>query len=547
MNYFNKIKEFASKFIIIFMIFEIAAMIYFIWNKTAAGVIICALGIVFFYFVYYFVTSAEQYNRDIKGIFKLIINIFEHISYGNDTYVNKSIDEIKLKNKTANDLFISDSLKKIEESITFDRNNKKLINNILILAAAEKDLSVFLEKAMPVVLDVIHGCCGVFYTFNKASNKLEIKHSIGFGKGIYSQFDIRMNEGFLGKNVSDTSISVVSGIDDDSIYVTKSFLGSIKPKNIYIVPIFEKDAGENLSAVFAVGTIGEYDEKYIKMLDVIREYISYAVSNGEDYNKNLRLTNELKFQNQLIQNLNEELEAKIKERTLFLNSIINSIRDYAVISVDINKRITLFNEGAESMLGISATSAVGQHVKEIKGFEKFISASILEYISVALKSGKSHEICEIKKENGETVLTNLEIFTVYNEIREPNGYTILLNDMSNIKRLKTSVEIEKKMSEIMLVESAKALIVVKETYIIEGISKNAEYVLGTKNSDAIGKIVWEIFDESEKVKKFAQKIFEKNFDDSESIDILNEKMKISMKAIAVKDDIGNVRKAIIYL
>ncbi len=55
MNYFNKIKEFASKFIIVFIIFEIAAMIYFIWNKMAAGVVICALGIAFFYFVYYFV------------------------------------------------------------------------------------------------------------------------------------------------------------------------------------------------------------------------------------------------------------------------------------------------------------------------------------------------------------------------------------------------------------------------------------------------------------------------------------------------------------
>ena len=72
-----------------------------------------------------------------------------------------------------------------------------------------------------------------------------------------------------------------------------------------------------------------------------------------------------------LQQLNQDLEAKVEERTqslLQVNSLHQAIldgADYALISTDLNGVIQTFNQAAERMLGYSASEVVGQLTPEI--------------------------------------------------------------------------------------------------------------------------------------------------------------------------------------
>ncbi|PZU91512.1 MAG: hypothetical protein DCE90_19565 [Pseudanabaena sp.] len=72
-----------------------------------------------------------------------------------------------------------------------------------------------------------------------------------------------------------------------------------------------------------------------------------------------------------LQQLNQELEAKVEERTQALwqvNSLHQAIldgADYALISTDLNGVIQTFNKAAERMLGYSASELIGQFTPEI--------------------------------------------------------------------------------------------------------------------------------------------------------------------------------------
>ena len=77
------------------------------------------------------------------------------------------------------------------------KNKNNLLNEILISTVVNRDIEKFFADIMPKIMNITKSQLIVFYMVNKVTNKLEIKSSVGFGKGIYSQFDMSMSEGFL--------------------------------------------------------------------------------------------------------------------------------------------------------------------------------------------------------------------------------------------------------------------------------------------------------------------------------------------------------------
>ena len=105
-------------------------------------------------------------------------------------------------------------------------------------------------------------------------------------------------------------------------------------------------------------------------MDIIKYYVGVAINNGITYERTMRLTNELKFQNKLIQNLNEELEKKAEERTFFLNNIVDSIKDYAIYAMDKNGIVLAWNKGAEIIMGYKKDEICGKSIKNIYSAEE---------------------------------------------------------------------------------------------------------------------------------------------------------------------------------
>lgn len=180
------------------------------------------------------------------------------------------------------------------------------IFNILNSAAVNIELDKFLDDFIPKLLGATESLCGAFYLLNDFSNKLELKYSCGFDKNIYREFDLNANEILIG----DLKVRVTNEIPNDTIYMIKTFMGKIKPRSTMTIPI----ANENkLIGILVFASIYNYTDEQVEIIEHTKHYVGIAVNNGIIFEKTKRLTNELQFQNKLIQDLNEELEKKLKD------------------------------------------------------------------------------------------------------------------------------------------------------------------------------------------------------------------------------------------
>lgn len=442
---------------------------------------------------------------------------------------------------------VYESILEVNSKINKNKITSEIISDILVSAAKNFDFENFLDDALIKIMELMNSNWIVFYIVNKTTNKLEIKSSIGFGKSIYSQFDISIGEGFIGQAAENNKIKIIKDIPDDSIYISKTFMGKIKPKNILVVPVSDFENNNDVLGVLALASLYEYTDEDIENINKIKKYITYAVLNGIYYNKNQRLTNELKFQNQLIQNLNEDLENKIKERTVFLNNIINSIKDVAIVSVDKSNRITLFSKGAEKLLMINSEEAIGQNIEIVSYGSEEVREKVLSSIEDAIKNGTSLHICDVKRKDGTYYSAHIELFALYNEVGENNGVTIVVKDTSFIKKIVNSAEIDKKMAETLIDESTRAIMIVNEEYEILKINKNSEYILDVKAENAINKKVWEFFDDSNEVKNFIIQIMTGDKQREISTKLLNSDIKVMLKTRLLIDKGSNLKKLMIFL
>lgn len=545
MRYYNRLKvyiRFALVFAIIYaMLIGVDALIERnVYDLLLSSIAIFAVIIPLYYSAY----LLEKQNVSIDDSLK------DFFAYINNTIKIKDFSDDGFEDKFSNDKNLSKIYEYIKENkkVLFDMRKKdELLNEILISTALNHEIEKFLDDVMPKIMDITQSQFIVFYAVNKATNKLEVKASVGFGKNIYSQFDISMGEGFVGQAAASNKIVVVRELDDDSVYVTKTFLGDIMPKNIAAFPVNNIDDENDILGVFAIGSIYEYTDSHLATLEEVRKYTAYAVINGVFYNKNLRLTNELKFQNQLIQNLNEDLELKIKERTEIFDNIINSIKDYAVIYVDKMGVVVMINDSAIEKFNLTKERVVGKSIFKVTQIVPYIDDKSQNYIDIALKTGKAKFIHNFRNKTGEDKLVEVEMFAVKDEFSEVSGVTIIINDIRYIQKNNSSESVDKRIFDVMFEESANSIIVVSPDLTIEKISKNAEYLIGIDKVKISGMLVYDIFMEKDDVCETIQNIFMGIDIKNLSATAINTKIKINMRFRLIEGTSENPAKLMIYL
>ncbi|MBR1735820.1 MAG: GAF domain-containing protein [Firmicutes bacterium] len=354
---------------------------------------------------------------------KLVENYFsdvlEQLSNAIKNINTDGIDE-RAKKRELKDVI--ESIDELKASIEEKDHIYEIMNKILVSTVTNMELENFFKNVMSDIMELVESNWAVFYSVNKITNRLEITDSVGFGNSLYSQFDISIEEGSLGQAVTKNEIKILKDLPDDSIFVTKSFLGKVVPKNVMVVPI---DDDNDVLGVMALASVYDYTDTHIEIMKKISKYIAYAINNGNYYNKNIRLANELKFQNQLIQNLNEDLEIKIKERTALLDNIINGVMGAAIISIDKNKRIKIINEEAIRLFDIN--DAVGKNVNFIFSnrndeFEKKINKGL----DILAEKERITDSCDYTAKDGEKYKFDMEMFCMYNVDGQPDGITAVI-------------------------------------------------------------------------------------------------------------------------
>jgi PAS domain S-box-containing protein len=239
---------------------------------------------------------------------------------------------------------------------------RKDILDIAHSVAQNMEFEKLLRELMPKLAQLIKSNCCAFYTVNQSTGKLILKHSIGFGKNIYGEFDLTLGEGFIGHIALKEDTTIITKIPDDTIYTVRTFLGKLKPRSLMVVPIKYLD---QLNGILVCASIYDYTEDDRARVDLLKYYLGVAVGNGVNYEKNKRLTNELVFQNKLIQDQYEEMRKQLADRERLLGILATRLSGACFFVTDDGGKVLFFSRGAEALYGIKAESAVGRNIAQV--------------------------------------------------------------------------------------------------------------------------------------------------------------------------------------
>ncbi len=537
MNRFKKIKILVLLVLLsVFVISLSFYLIFYMYARPVAMILIMAGILLIDLPLYYLYIFIEKTENKLRNAIKAVSGEIGHIN-------DESADKIREFKGFEN---IAQSLEDANEASKRDLKTNAILNEILICAARNLELDKFIDSVLDKMMEIISSDWAVFYLLNRVTNKLEIKASKGFSKYIYSEYDITIGEGFIGNAAAKNEVKIINDLPDDTVFVISTFLGKIKPKSLAVVPIC--DENNEILGVFAAASLYQYSQEHRELLDKIKLYISYAIENGNYYNKAQRVARELKFQNQLIQNLNDDLEDRIKERTLFLNSIINSIKDTAIISVDSSNLITTFNKTAETMLDFSYDEVKGRNIRYIAENKPEFESRLLENINAASKNRTSYDFFDIINKKGRRYSVNMQVFVMNNEDGSSDGATIVMKDISEINKIINNATADKRLMTVLFKNSATSLIITNGKGEITDINKTAMRSLKASSYDSvISRGIHIYFEQPEKIAEFIKRVSDSDAKEEIRATLAKTHIEVVVLAYPVKNDFTGEIKILISI
>lgn len=132
------------------------------------------------------------------------------------------------------------------------------------------------------------------------------------------------------------------------------------------VPVIMMTGEPNLSQVPDIVRAGAYDflsKPVVK--DTIIRTVARAAERKHLSDEKHRLEREIKKDAEELERRVEERTAELAEAHSFLNLVLDSSTEYAIVAVGIDHCITLFNRGAEHLFGYAADEALGRLPREL--------------------------------------------------------------------------------------------------------------------------------------------------------------------------------------
>lgn len=133
----------------------------------------------------------------------------------------------------------------------------------------------------------------------------------------------------------------------------------------------------------------------------------------------------------------EQLEIAVTERTRqladardFLNAVLDSSTEYAIIALDPEGRTTLFNRGAEMMFGYGANRVIGEVLSELVGIGLAPGEKVfLRWAKQAETQGRHQEEVELRRANGVTLIASVTMTPIRAQ-HGSLGYLGIIKDLT---------------------------------------------------------------------------------------------------------------------
>lgn len=202
------------------------------------------------------------------------------------------------------------------------------------------------------------------------------------------------------------------------------------------VPVIMVTGEPNISQMPEIVRAGAYDFLSKPVLkDALINAVSRAVAHKRLQDEKSKLEQQLKQHAKQLELTVSERTHELAEAHNFLNTVLDSSTQHAIIALDTRGLIMLFNRGAEIMLGYSAREAMGSDPRNLLGSEADRAESPFhKWAQQALDEGRHKDEVELRRANEERFTASLTITPIHEQGGPLLGYLCIVNDLTEERR-----------------------------------------------------------------------------------------------------------------
>jgi len=217
-------------------------------------------------------------------------------------------------------------------------------------------------------------------------------------------------------------------------------------------------------------------------------------------------------------------------------SIIRSLKDYAVFTTDKEGVITTWNTGAQRILLYHPTDIIGRSGDILYTPEDIAAHVPMREISTALADGKAvNERFHVKKDRSRFWGSGL-VFPLFNQEDEHIGFTKIMQNTSDEDQAEANLREERAMAETLVSAYHEPIVVLNADMIVINTTASFVQYFGLDKPGIVGKNFYEIADSSLKMAKLRGLLDKqiKNNDFHASFDLTYEHPQKGARNILVK-------------
>jgi PAS domain S-box-containing protein len=211
-----------------------------------------------------------------------------------------------------------------------------------------------------------------------------------------------------------------------------------------------------------------------------------------------------------LQDARDGLEREVQARTMELTRTTEQLRnvlaaaaDFSIIATDLNGVITLFNKGAERLLGYTAQELVGTQTPALLHLPDEVVARALElsmdlghpvegfrvFIEVPERDGSETREWSYRRKDGHHVPVSLTVTAQRNDSGEVTGYLGIAEDITERKQAEAVLREQAQHTQAILDNMVDGIITIDQNGIIHSFNPAATRIFGYTADEVLGRNV----------------------------------------------------------
>lgn len=206
-----------------------------------------------------------------------------------------------------------------------------------------------------------------------------------------------------------------------------------------------------------------------------------------------------------LQDARDGLEREVQVRTVelsrateLLRDVLAAAADFSIIATDKNGIITLFNKGAEQLLGYTAEEMVGKQTPALIHLPDEVVARSLElsedsgpvegfrvFVEIPEREGSETREWSYKRKDGLTVPVSLTVTALRNDSGKVTGYLGIAEDITERKRAETVLLEQAQHTQTILDNIVDGIITIDARGVIQSFNPAATRIFGYTSDEVL--------------------------------------------------------------